>query len=59
MTAPTTRGRRRRSVERRQADHHDLAAEIRQDIEAANAYMVKHGSFADMVRRYYRTKPVD
>lgn len=31
-----------------------LKAEIRQDLEAANAYMAKHGSFAEMVREHYR-----
>lgn len=28
-----------------------LKAEIRQDLEAVTAYMAKHGSFAEMVRR--------
>jgi antitoxin CcdA len=31
-----------------------LEAEIRQDLEAANAYAAKHGSFAEMVRQHYR-----
>jgi hypothetical protein len=31
-----------------------LRAEIRQDLEAVNAYMAKHGSFAEMVRRHGR-----
>jgi antitoxin CcdA len=30
-----------------------VQAEIRQDLEAASAYMAKHGSFAEMVRRHY------
>jgi hypothetical protein len=34
--------------------HAELRAEIRQDLEAVNAYMAKHGSFAEMVRRHYR-----
>lgn len=29
-----------------------LKAEIRQDLEAVNAYMAKHGSFAEMVRQH-------
>ena len=29
------------------------AAEIRADLEAANAYTAKHGSFAEMVREHY------
>jgi antitoxin CcdA len=33
-----------------------LKAEIRQDLEAANAYMAKHGSFAEMVRQHYRDR---
>jgi antitoxin CcdA len=39
-------------VARRKAEQ--LQAEIRQDLEAANAYMAKHGSFAEMVREHYR-----
>jgi antitoxin CcdA len=31
-----------------------LRAEIRQDLEATNAYIEKHGSFAEMVRQHYR-----
>jgi hypothetical protein len=31
-----------------------VKAEIRQDLDAVNAYMAKHGSFAEMVRRHYR-----
>ncbi len=30
-----------------------LAGEIRADLEAANAYAAKHGSFAEMVREHY------
>jgi antitoxin CcdA len=41
-----------REVERVKAER--LRAEIRQDLEAANAYAVKHGSFAEMVREHYR-----
>jgi hypothetical protein len=33
-----------------------LRAEIRQDLEAANAYAEKHGSFAEMVREHYRSE---
>ena len=41
-----------REVERRKSEQ--LRAEIRQDLEAANAYAEKHGSFADMVRQHYQ-----
>jgi len=34
-------------------DAAQLEAEIRQDLEAANAYIAEHGSFAEMVRRHY------
>lgn len=37
-------------VARRKAEQ--LQAEIRQDLEAVNSYMAKHGSFAEMVRRH-------
>jgi antitoxin CcdA len=30
-----------------------VQAEIRQDLAAANAYMAKHGSFAEMARQHY------
>ena len=30
-----------------------IQAEIREDLEASNAYMAKHGSFAEMVRAHY------
>lgn len=30
-----------------------LEAEIRADLEAADAYATKHGSFAEMVREHY------
>jgi antitoxin CcdA len=36
---------------RRRAER--LEAEIRADLEAVNAYVDKHGSFADMVRAHY------
>jgi antitoxin CcdA len=39
-------------VARRKA--RQLEAEIRQDLEAANSYIAKHGSFAEMVRQHYR-----
>ena len=38
-------------VARRRAEQ--LKAEIRQDLEAVNSYMAKHGSFAEMVRQHY------
>lgn len=41
-----------REVAHRKAEQ--LRAEIRQDLEAANAYMSKHGSFAEMVRQHYQ-----
>jgi post-segregation antitoxin (ccd killing protein) len=31
-----------------------LKAEIRQDLEALDAYEAKHGSFAEMVREHYQ-----
>ena len=39
-------------VARRRAEQ--LKAEIEQDLEAANAYAAKHGSFAELVREHYR-----
>ena len=36
---------------RRQAER--IQAEIREDLEASNAYLAKHGSFAEMVREHY------
>lgn len=30
-----------------------LQVEVRQDLEAASAYIAKHGSFAEMVRQHY------
>jgi antitoxin CcdA len=39
-------------VARRKAEQ--LRAEIRQDLEATNAYIARHGSFAEMVRQHYR-----
>ena len=38
-------------VARRRAEA--LAAEIRADLEAANAYVDKHGSFADLARKHF------
>ena len=38
-------------VARRKAEQ--VRAEIQQDLEAADAYMAKHGSFAEMVRQHY------
>lgn len=38
-------------VARRKAEQ--LEAEIRQDLEATNAYIAKYGSFAEMVRQHY------
>ena len=32
-----------------------IKAEIRQDLEALDAYEARHGSFAEMVRDYYQT----
>ena len=55
MTTPTTRGRDRRPVEQRQTERHlDHAAEIRQGLEAANAYTATHGSFTELVRQHCR-----
>ena len=44
-------------VSRRKTER--LKAEIRQDLEAMNAYIDKHGSFADMVREHYREQDED
>ncbi len=38
-------------IAKRQAELH--AAEIRQDLAAVDAYVEKHGSFADLVRAHY------
>jgi len=38
-------------VARRKAEQ--VRAEIQRDLEAANTYAEKHGSFADMVREHY------
>jgi antitoxin CcdA len=38
-------------VARRKAEQ--IRAEIRQDLEAVDAYVAKHGSFADAVRQHY------
>jgi post-segregation antitoxin (ccd killing protein) len=38
-------------VARRRAEQ--LQAEIRQDLAATSAYIAKHGSFAELVRRHY------
>lgn len=32
-----------------------IRAQIRQDLEALDAYIAQHGSFADMVREHYQT----
>jgi post-segregation antitoxin (ccd killing protein) len=44
-------------VARRKAEQ--LQAEIRQDLEAASAYIAKHGSFAEMVRQHYHGSDED
>ncbi len=44
-------------VSRRKAER--LRAEIRQDLEAMNAYIDKHGSFAEMVREFYQERDED
>jgi post-segregation antitoxin (ccd killing protein) len=44
-------------VARRKAEL--LDAEIRQDLEAYNAYGAKHGSFADIVREHYQRTDED
>jgi post-segregation antitoxin (ccd killing protein) len=36
-----------------------LRAEIQQDLAACNAYIAKHGSFAEMVRDHYRAEDDD
>jgi antitoxin CcdA len=36
-----------------------LQAEIRQDLEATNSYISKHGSFAEMVRQHYQDNDED
>lgn len=41
-----------REVERHRAEL--VRAEIRQDLEACDAYTEKHGSFADLVREHYQ-----
>jgi antitoxin CcdA len=38
-------------VSRRRAEQ--IGAEIKQDLEASDAYAAKHGSFAEMVRDHY------
>jgi post-segregation antitoxin (ccd killing protein) len=37
----------------------ELKAEVRKDIEAMEAYLAKHGSFAQMVREHYESAPED
>lgn len=37
----------------------EIEAEVRADIEAANAYEAKHGSFAELVREHYRQQDED
>jgi post-segregation antitoxin (ccd killing protein) len=44
-------------VARRRAEK--LKAEIREDIEALDAYEAKHGSFVDMAREHYRSASED
>jgi antitoxin CcdA len=44
-------------VERRKAQK--LKAEIREDIEALDAYEAKHGSFVDMARAHYQSAADD
>jgi antitoxin CcdA len=44
-------------VARRKAEQ--IRAEIREDLEASNAYAAKHGSFADVVREHYRQSDED
>jgi post-segregation antitoxin (ccd killing protein) len=44
-------------VARRKAEQ--LEAEVRQDIEALDAYESAHGSFPEMVREYYRDASSD
>ncbi len=44
-------------VARRKAEQ--IKAEIREDLEASNAYAAKHGSFADIVREHYRLNDDD
>jgi antitoxin CcdA len=34
-----------------------LAAEIRQDLDAARSYVEQHGSYAEMARQHYLDKP--
>jgi post-segregation antitoxin (ccd killing protein) len=46
-----------REVARRKTER--LRAEIRQDLEASNAYAAKHGSFADMAREHYQSADPD
>jgi post-segregation antitoxin (ccd killing protein) len=46
-----------RELARLQAER--LGAEIRADLEAANAYASVHGSFAEMVRDHYGSDPAD
>jgi hypothetical protein len=46
-----------RQVARRKGEQ--LQIEIRQDLEAASAYMAKHGSFAEMVRQHYHDSDED
>jgi antitoxin CcdA len=36
-----------------------LAAEIRQDVDAANQYAEEHGSFSALMREHYETEDVD
>ena len=36
-----------------------LEAEVRQDLEAYNAYVAENGSFAEMAREHYAAAPAD
>jgi antitoxin CcdA len=44
-------------VNRRRAEK--IKAEIREDIEALDAYEAKHGSFVDMAREHYQSASDD
>jgi antitoxin CcdA len=46
-----------REVARLKAER--IKADIRQDLEALEAYEAKHGSFADMVREHYQADDDD
>ena len=46
-----------REVEQRRAEL--VKAEIKQDLEACDAYSEKHGSFAELVREHYQRAESD